>query len=77
MAYQGMVPMNVQFKGWERCGQASTSVKTGSPSLHSLRLGLHWAWGAEMASSLALSTVDAPSSRERKPAFSMAEDSLC
>ena len=35
------------------------------------------AWGAEMASSLALSTVDAPSSKERKPAFSMAEDSLC
>ena len=35
------------------------------------------AWGAEMASSLALSTVDAPSSKERKPAFSMAEDCLC
>ena len=33
-------------------------------------------WGAEMASSLALSTVDAPTSKERKPAFSMAEDSL-
>ena len=35
------------------------------------------AWGAEKASSLALSTVDAPSSKERKPSFSMAEDNLC
>ena len=35
------------------------------------------AWGAEMASSLALPTVDAPSSKERKPAFSIAEDNLC
>ena len=30
-----------------------------------------------MASSLTLSSVDAPSSKERKPAFSMAEDNLC
>ena len=34
------------------------------------------AWGAEMASSLALSTVDAPSSRERKPAFSRAAHNM-
>ena len=35
------------------------------------------AWGAEMASNLALSSVDAPPSKERKPAFSMVEDRLC
>ena len=78
---------------WEQCGQASASVKTGSPSHHFTKawtslgsrsnpnfgdgcaLSHACAWGAEMASSLALSTVDAPSSKERKPAFSMAEDS--
>ena len=77
---------------WEQCGQASASVKTGSPSHHFTKalgsrsnpnfgdgcaLSHACPWGAEMASSLALSTVDAPSSKERKPAFLMAEDSLC
>ena len=62
---------------WEQCGQASASVKTGSPSHHFTKawtslgsrsnpnfgdgcaLSHACAWGAEMASILALSTVDA------------------
>ena len=73
---------------WEQCEQASASVKSvtlslslGSRSNPNLRDGCALShactWEAEMTSSLALSTVDAPSSKDRKPAFSMTEDSVC
>ena len=71
--------------GGEQCGQASTSVKrrnnhiinawTSLDSRTNPKFGGGCAlshacdWGAEMASSLALSTVDAPTRKCRKPAL--------